>query len=264
MVGLYRHGEARAYPQQILVWHEIVNDSIGDDQISVTYCPLTGTALGFDRGTTELGVSGKLINSNLVMYDRATDTEYPQILAAGIDGELTGRGLAELRLVWTTWGRWKARHPDTQVLTRQTGAMRNYHRDPYGSYREASGYYVEDSRTIFPVLNEDRRFPKKYEVLGFRDVHEAVAIDPKALRIARVLEHEGPGGRYLIIDDPELNTGWVFRTDVDVRFEDVEFTRGGPVFDGVEEAEVVSAFSAMWFAWAAFYPFSVVIEHGDP
>lgn len=162
VIGLYRHGQARAYPQQILVWHEIVNDSIGDDQISVTYCPLTGTALGFNRGATEFGVSGKLVNSNLIMYDRATDTEYPQILAAGIDGALTGKGLEEVRLVWTTWGRWKARHPNTKVLTRQTGSIRNYHRDPYGSYREPSGYYVSGSRTIFPVLNEDQRFPSNH------------------------------------------------------------------------------------------------------
>lgn len=264
VIGLFRHGEARAYPQRILVWHEIVNDRIGEDPISVTYCPLTGTALGFHRGATELGVSGKLINSNLVMYDRATDTEFPQILASGIDGELSGRGLRETRLVWTTWGRWKARHPDTRVLTRQTGAIRNYNRDPYGNYRGPSGYYARNSRTLFPLLNEDRRFPAKHEVLGFRDAHEAVAIDPAALRALKVIEHEGPGGRYLIIHDPELDTGWVFRSDVDLRFENVEFTPAGPVFDGVERSEVVNAFSAMWFAWAAFYPDSLVIEHEDP
>ena len=91
VVGLYLDGQARAYPQRILVWQEIVNDSIGDHRVAVTYCPLTGAAIGFDRGETEFGVSGKLVNSNLIMYDRATDTEYPQILAAGIDGELAGR-----------------------------------------------------------------------------------------------------------------------------------------------------------------------------
>lgn len=264
VIGLYRNGQARAYPQQILVWHEIVNDSVGEDQISVTYCPLTGTALGFHRGETELGVSGKLVNSNLVMYDRATDTEYPQILGAGIDGPLTGRGLEEFRLVWTTWGRWKARHPDTEVLTRRTGSIRNYYRDPYGSYRELSGYYATDSRTIFPVLNEDRRLPNKYEVLGFRDAHEAVAIDPAALRASRIVEYEGAGGRYLIIHDPGLDTGWVFRSDVELRFEDVEFAAEGPVFEGLERSEAVNAFSAMWFAWAAFYPDTVVIGHDDP
>ena len=94
VIGIYVDGVARAYPQRILVWHEIVNDSFGERNLSITYCPLTGTGLGFERGETELGVSGKLVNSNLVMYDRASDTEYPQILAAGIDGEHAGRGLA--------------------------------------------------------------------------------------------------------------------------------------------------------------------------
>lgn len=114
------------------------------------------------------------------------------------------------------------------------------------------------------MLNEDRRFPSKYEVLGFRDGHEAVAIDPAALRASKIIEHEGPGGRYLIIDDAGLGTGWVFRTDVDLRFEDVEFTPAGPVFEGLEQSEAVNAFSAMWFAWAAFYPDTVLIEHDDP
>jgi len=100
--------------------------------------------------------------------------------------------------------------------------------------------------------------------MGFRDAHWAVAIDPVKLRTRKVIEHERPGGRYLAIHDPGLDTGWVFQTDVDLRFEDVEFTTAGPVFDGVERSEVVNAFSAMWFAWAAFYPDAVVIEHEAP
>lgn len=261
VVGVYLDGQARAYPQRILVWHEIVNDSIGDHRVAVTYCPLTGTAIGFDRGETEFGVSGKLVNSNLIMYDRATDTEYPQILAAGIDGELAGRGLEEVRLVWTTWGRWKQRHPDTEVLSIRTGSLRNYHRDPYGSYNPLQGYYVPDSRRIFPVRNEDRRYPPKHEVLGFRDAHEAVAIEPATLRAERVLEHRGPGGRYLIIHDPVLDTGWVFRGEQDVDPDAITFNAEGPVFDGREAMQPVNAFEAMWFAWAAFYPDTHVIDH---
>ncbi len=263
VIGLYVDGVARAYPQRILVWHEIVNDTLGDQRISVTYCPLTGTSLGFERGDTEFGVSGKLVNSNLVMYDRATDTEYPQILAAGIDGELRGRGLTEVRLIWTTWGRWKQRHPDTEVLSTRTGSIRNYQRDPYGNYNPLEGYYEADSRRIFPVLNEDRRYPLKLEVLGFRDAHEAVAIEPATLREARVLVHEGPGGRYVIVHDPVLDTGWVYRGDVEVDPDSVTFDRDGPAFDGVDQLEPVNAFEAMWFAWAAFYPDTHVIDHAQ-
>jgi len=262
VIGVYHNGQARAYPQRIVVWHEIVNDRVGGDPLAVTYCPLTGTALGFDRNGTELGVSGKLMNSNLVMYDRATDTEYPQILGAGIDGPLADQGLQEVRVFWTEWGNWRQRHPNTEVLTTRTGFMRNYHKDPYGQYNPTSGYYAEHAQRMFPVLNDDGRYPPKRVVLGFRDRAQAVAIDKRHLREAGVLRHSGPGGDYLIIHDPGLETGWVFRGDLEQLPEpgDIEFTREGPRFEGREQLTPVNAFEAMWFAWAAFYPDTEVIE----
>lgn len=146
VVGLYHDGEARAYPQSILVWHEIVNDTVAGENIAVTYCPLTGTALGYLRGETTLGVSGRLVNSNLIMFDRASDSLWPQILSAGIGGPHEGQGLEEVRVVWTTWGRWRERHPDTRVLTTDTGYLRNYNRDPYGGYKPVRGYYAPGHR----------------------------------------------------------------------------------------------------------------------
>lgn len=261
VIGVHHNGEARAYPQRIVVWHEIVNDEIGGDALAITYCPLTGTALGFNRNGTEFGVSGKLMNSNLVMYDRATDTEYPQILAAGVDGPLAGKGLEEVRVFWTDWQSWRERHPDTRVLTTDTGYMRNYHKDPYGQYNPVSGYYAENARRMFPVLHQDDRYPPKREVLGFRDREQAVAIDKAHLRRAGVLRHSGPGGDYLIIHDPGLDTGWVFRGDTDIEVDParIEFTADGPRFEGRERLTSVNAFEAMWFAWAAFYPETEVI-----
>lgn len=262
VIGVYRNGEARAYPQKILVWHEIVNDEIGGDSLAVTYCPLTGTALGFERGDTELGVSGKLLNSNLVMYDRATDTEYPQILGAGIEGPLAGEGLVETRIFWTEWGNWRERHPDTRVLTSDTGYMRDYQRDPYGQYNPRSGYYAEESPPMFPVLHEDDRYPAKHMMLGFRDGDQAVAVDKGALSEAGILRHSGPGGEYLIVHDPGLDTGWVFRGagEIDVAPDDIQFTPEGPEFAGSETLTRVNAFEAMWFAWAGFYPQTEVID----
>lgn len=262
VIGVYIDGEARAYPQHILVWHEIVNDRVGDEAIAVTYCPLTGTALGFHRDGTELGVSGKLVNSNLVMYDRATDTEYPQILAAGIDGPLAGSGLRELRVLWTDWGSWHRRHPDTKVLTTRTGYMRNYQRDPYGGYNPRSGYYAERSGRMFPVLHEDDRYPAKRVVLGFRDRKEAVAVDKRRLREAGVLHHAGPDGHYVIIHDPVLGTGWVYRSPgkIEIDTAEVEFTADGPRFPGRGALTEINAFEAMWFAWVAFYPDTTVID----
>jgi len=262
VIGVYHNGEARAYPQHIVVWHEIVNDTVGGDSISVTYCPLTGTALGFDRNGTELGVSGKLVNSNLVMYDRATDTEYPQILAAGIDGPLAGEGLEEIRIFWTQWGRWRERYPDTQVLTAETGFMRDYQRDPYGGYNPPRGYYEPSSSRMFPVLHQSDRYPNKHVVLGFRDRDSAVAVDKRHLRDAGVLRHAGAGGEYLIIHDPGLDTGWVYRgaEGVEVDPADIELTAEGPRFPGREQLTEVNAFEAMWFAWVAFYPQTEVLD----
>ncbi|GGX86518.1 hypothetical protein GCM10007160_12300 [Litchfieldella qijiaojingensis] len=262
VIGVYRHGEARAYPQRILVWHEIVNDEFAGEPVSITYCPLTGTALGFARGDTELGVSGNLVNSNLVMYDRATDSEWPQILGVAIDGPLSGQGLKEFRVFWTTWGQWKARHPDTQVLTDQTGYVRNYRRDPYGSYRPLSGYYHPDSRRLFPVMTRDARYPPKTMVLGVRTSDGAIAIDKDALREEEVVDVSLNGSQYTVVHDPGLDTGWVFRNpdDIDIEASNLTFGAEGVSGAGLENLETVNAFEAMWFAWAAFYPETTVYE----
>ena len=109
--GINYQGKTIAYPSSILYWHEIVNDEINGKKVSVTWCPLTGTALGFIGKS--LGVSGKLFNSNLVMYDRATDSEIPQILHVGINGPLKGQNLEQFPVIRTTWKLWKQKYPDT-------------------------------------------------------------------------------------------------------------------------------------------------------
>jgi len=260
VIGIHIDGDARAYPQSILVWHEIVNDTVGGTPVSVSYCPLTGTALGFRRGETTFGVSGKLVNSNLVMYDRATDTEWPQILAAGIDGRHAGDGLEQVRVVWTTWARWHERYPDTRVLTEDTGYLRRYGSDPYGGYNPREGYYAVASNPIFPVMHDYGGRPPKQEVLGFRDRHGAYAVERNALREQGVLRHEAGGRHYLILHDPGLDTGWVFRGKADVDADAVRFGPDGPRFPGRDALEPVPAFEAMWFAWAGFYPDTAVIR----
>lgn len=264
IIGIYRNGQARAYPQSLLVWHEIVNDTIAGDAIAITYCPLTGTALGFERGEDELGVSGRLVNSNLIMYNRASDSYWPQILAAAIQGPQKGQGLVEVRVVWTDWASWKSRHPETEVLSRRTGYARNYRRDPYGGYNPRSGYYAGGG-TLFPVFAQSDRFPGKHEILGFRTSDEAVAIEPEALVRAGHLRHEGKSADFLILHDPGLDTGWVFRAEPGNlphgnALEEVVFAADGPSGDALAELEPINAFEAMWFAWYAFYPDTVVID----
>ncbi len=265
VIGIYRNGEARAYPQAVLVWHEIVNDTVGGDNVAVTYCPLTGTALGFLRGDTELGVSGRLVNSNLIMYDRESDSLWPQVLGAAIDGPLEGRGLAEIRVVWTTWENWRQRYPETRVLSEDTGFLRNYERDPYGSYTPAGGYYAEDASPVFPVLNESDRYPPKREIFGFRTSAGAVAVDREHLADEEMLLHEHGGERFLIVHDPGLDTAWVFRAGDKEPPEYAEITFGaeGPEHPALAALEPVNGFEAMWFAWIAFYPESAVIDGLD-
>ena len=164
VIGLEIDGDARAYPLFIMVWHEIVNDEVGGIPVSVTYCPLCYTNQVFERvldgQVVEFGTSGKLYNSNLVMYDRLTDSYWSQALGLAITGELTGDTLNIIPFDVITWGDWKTLHPDSKVLTTETGHIRAYGADPYGNY------YTDD-RIMFPVENMDERMHPKEIILGF-------------------------------------------------------------------------------------------------
>ncbi len=132
-------GEAKAYPLQILVWHEIVNDSVGGVPVAVTYCPLCNTAVSFrrpvvDAAATTFGTSGKLYHSNLVMYDRATRSLWPQALGQAVTGELTGRRLQRVATQLVAWADFRAAFPGGRVLTRDTGFQRPYGQNPYPLY----------------------------------------------------------------------------------------------------------------------------------
>lgn len=260
--GVARGSEVKAYPQSILVSHEICNDILDGIPVSVTYCPLTGTAMGFHRGETTFGVSGRLVNNNLIMYDRATDTWWPQVLATAVPGPWREnpevRSLVEFRLIWTTWGRWKAAYPETQVLSRETGFARNYDRDPYGSYNPRGGYYALDTAPMFSPLSEDDRLPPKAVVIGTRTPNGAAAFRKDRLRQAKLVDGELDGTPLVAIYDATLDTGYVYRNPDDVSLE----YRDGTVKTSNSEShqpsnvplERVLAFDAMWFAWNGFYP----------
>lgn len=256
--GLVENGVARAYPQRILVWHEIVNDIVGGLGLAVTYCPLTGTAIAFERGKTEFGVSGHLVNSNLVMYDRDTDTWFPQVLAVGIRGPHSGEALAERPVIWTTWERWRAGHPDSEVLSTRTGFARNYNRDPYGAYNPPSGYYAPDSSTMFPLMNEDRRFAPKSMVLGARTRKSAVAFSLDSLRKGGRLELQAGEDLFTALYDAALDTGYIFHGHTNAKAKVDGTGPHGVSWSGGAAPEPLNAFQAMWFAWAAFYPQTAV------
>lgn len=239
--GLEYRGEVRAYPQQVLVWHEIVNDTVGGEPLSVTYCPLTGTVIGLSAppGVPELtfGTTGRLVNSNLLMYDRQTGSEWPQLLGTAISGPLKGTTLDTVPLVWTTWKQWRAVHPDTRVLSTDTGALRSYGSDPYGSYDSyphRGGYYATGG-PLFPVLARSDRFPDKEVVIGARVGREHLAIRKELVRRAKVVQATVAGTRIEARWDERLATARVFRQTG-------------------ERWQPADHLDAMWFAWYAFYP----------
>lgn len=234
-----------AFPQRILVWHEIANFDVDGRKLSVTYCPLTGTAIGYEGVVggipTTFGVSGKLVNSNLIMYDRATDSLWPQILGEAIRGPQAGDKLKTFPIVWTTWAKWKARYPGTRVLSRETGFLRDYgpEGDPYGSYlAEERGYYASDT-VIFPLLHEDNRLSPKMIVVGMRDAEGNTAVVRKdVLREQKSIEVPIGQRKVLLTYDPALHSSMA-----------VDSVTGNPVH----------AIDAFWFAWYAFFPDTLLI-----
>ncbi|MGQ0752113.1 MAG: DUF3179 domain-containing protein [Betaproteobacteria bacterium] len=239
--GVDRGGVIAAYPQRILVWHEIVNETVGGENVSITYCPLTGTAIGYKgrvapKTFSTFGVSGKLVNSNLIMYDRATDSYWPQILGKAIQGSTRGTKLEEFPVVWTTWAKWKEKHPNTKVLSQRTGFIRNYGKDgdPYGSYLGKDKGYYGSERLLFRPISEDKQLHPKAVVVGIRDdAGNAAAILKDRLRKEKSMEVP-IGNRTVVVAYDER---------LDAHSATVKGT-----------ADWINAFDAMWFAWKGFYP----------
>lgn len=171
-------GEQRAYPVQIMIWHEIVNDQVAGTPVAVTYCPLCNSALAFQRRLGDrlltFGVSGFLYQSDLVMYDRQTESLWSQIEGRAIAGHLTGRTLDRVPIQTVTWNQWRQAHPEGKVLSRDTGADRDYGRNPYLGYDEAA-----DDPFAFSGKPDPRLAPKE-RVLGLGET----GADPTALQLS--------------------------------------------------------------------------------
>ncbi|MDX1607824.1 MAG: DUF3179 domain-containing protein [Candidatus Spechtbacterales bacterium] len=167
-LGIKYRGEARFYPFQIMVWHEIANDEIQGDPVLVTYCPLCFTGIVFERmvegEVQEFGVSGKLWQSNLLMYNRAPDPSneslWSQVLGEAVVGPHTGTKLNIIPSDIVEYGNWKDTYPDTQVLSRDTGiySLGRYDVEPY------EGYYTSDETIFTTDFNDERLHPKEIVV----------------------------------------------------------------------------------------------------
>ena len=193
-------GQARAYPVQVLTQHEIVNDTIAGVPIAVTYCPLCASGIAFDRRvgdrTLSFGTSGRLYLSDLVMYDRQTESLWPQIEGRAVAGALTGAELTVLPASLLSWEQWKAAHPGGWVLSRRTGFDRPYGSNPYYRYDDKA------SLPLFLAGPVDNRIEwLKQPVVGIESDGDALAVDVEAL--------QADGVRAVTVGGRDLTVWWL-------------------------------------------------------
>lgn len=279
--------EWRAYPIQVLIWHEIVNDSVADTPVAITFCPLCHTAIAFDRRLADrvldFGTTGNLRHSDLVMYDRQTESWWQQATGQGIVGELTGEQLKLLPSQLISWDQFKAEHPDGQVLSRETGHPRDYDRNPYPGYdRVDSDPFLLDDKTLM-----DGRLSPKVRILGVMLNHESVAYPFPFLRDAPVINDEIGGTPVVVLWQDGASSGLGGETVAGGEIvgaataygrvldgRELTFESGGEgqmrdaqsgstwSFEGIaldgpmlgKRLEPIVSDSPFWFAWAIFRP----------
>ena len=237
VLGVYVNGIAKAYPINIMNYHEIVNDRFGDRPVVVTYCPLCGSGLAFDaqvKGEAlQFGVSGLLYNSDVLLYDRQKESLWSQLMMEAVSGPMAGTALKMLPTQNTSWGQWKEEHPATLLLSQNTGFQRDYSHNPYPGYAVSPEVY-------FPLSKQDDRFHPKETVVG-------VEVNGK-FKAYPFTELEKLKGKELkdIFNGQEL----LIRYDAKSKSARI-FSKGG------EELPAVTTF---WFAWYAFHPETVVYQ----
>lgn len=235
VIGVTVGSEARAYPIRILNYHEIVNDRLSGRRILVTYCPLCGSGAVFDPRVSglslEFGVSGLLYKSDLLMYDRQTESLWSQLGMQAISGELSGEKLTLLPAMHTTWRDWTSRHPESTVLSLKTGYWRDYSQNPYERYAAAPGVTLLGDAI-------DQRYPPKELVVGVIVDGVSKAYPYPELAKASKTSSAGP------IEDSVAGQTLKVHFDPDSGSVNVRNASGEPV------PTVIS----YYFAWMAFYP----------
>jgi len=233
-------GDARFYPFAILNWHEVVNDTVGGVPIAVTYCPLCAAAVVYERTTSNgedtFGVTGLLYQSNLLLYDRKTQTFWNQIRGEAVVGPLTGEKLTRVKSEIVSLSTVKESWPHAKVLSTDTGFVRRYDLDPYEGYDEAESL-------LFPVDVVDERLRSKRIVYG-------VVVDGMAKAYTQDAVQDEGRLQDTIGSVPIL-------IQYDAQTERVRFTR---FFPGTEKKEELLPLHTFWFAWVAQYPDTDLFE----
>ena len=291
VLALEIDGEARAYPLQIMTWHELVNDTVGGVPVTISYCPLCNSSVAYDRNAAgrvlDFGTSGMLYQSSLVMYDRQTQSLWTHFDGRAVIGELIGTQLDFRPMAIVSWAAWRDAHPDGLVLTRETGYQRSYGRNPYVGYETSE-------RLLSPAFQSteiDERLPAKERVVGIRGGGDAVAVRHAHLTDRGVVEVQladvplvvwNLPGASSAIDAPELSNGidvgssGVFERSVDGRL--LSFTRSAGGFRDNETGSTWNLFGeatagelagrrlqarefvdTFWFAWGSFEPATRIV-----
>ncbi len=145
VLGVFHNGMAKAYPISILNYHEIVNDFFDGDPVVITYCPLCGSGIAFDAKIRDeantFGVSGLLYNSDVLLYDRQTESLWSQLMSKSISGPMVGEVLSMLPTDNTTWEKWNEKYPNSPVLSYDTGFNRDYDKNPYPNYESSTSVF---------------------------------------------------------------------------------------------------------------------------
>ncbi len=230
VMGVSYNGVAKAYPIAVLDHHEIVNDTFADTPLTVTFCPLCGTGMVFlaEAGgqVLDFGVSGLLYNSDLLLYDRNTQSLWSQIMKKAVTGPLKGTTLSQVPAQYTTWASWSKQHPESLLLSRDTGHQRDYDQDPYAEYKRLP-------MVLFATLHSDWRLPAKTWVVGINAGDEALALPFEELDTLKSALRVSVGGEAFDIHwDKTAQSARVF----DVNGKEYPATAG------------------YWFAWVAFHP----------
>ena len=201
VIGYKNGDDIRAYSHSILDWHEIINDNVGDVSLAITYCPLTGTGIGWNRilngRETTFGVSGLLYNTNLIPFDRQTNSNWSQILNTSVNGELIDKKIDLIPLFETSWKTWKTIYPNTKVVNRNTGFARTYGVSPYGDYNTNNNLF------LFPVA-KDNRLPLKERIHTIIKDAKAKVYPFSVFATSNVIKDSFEGDEYLIAGNNEF------------------------------------------------------------
>ncbi len=223
VLGIVVDGKARAYPIRIMNWHEIVNDRIGQHAFVLSYCPLCGSGMAFDTND-RFGVSGMLYQSDVLLYDKRSESLWSQLMMQAVAGPRTGEKLQLMSIEHSIWSDWKKAHPNTSVLSHHTGYHRDYSRNPYAGYEDVSGTY-------FPVYNHDDRLPAKTWVLGL-----------------------GMGNHHLAWKLDDLKKSGSHQLQWRRHKLSITVNGEGVQIRDADSDTLLPVTRLYWFAWAAFHP----------